>query len=206
MNMVHMKKSWIIEEAKIADGSKDTVILENPKTKEYLDHILLKFWPIICSCFDGSGYNYSFDPHLESKLSFFLERSMLFMLFDEKRCFFKGELRCSMDHWMIESRLFLPLPADNDPKVVFEILGNSRFKGNPPTLTVNRDSEVDYFQIDFRNGRGESWTQDSEQKIEDALKKTIKVGLEMYSFSNKGITLDDVGGFLTIAYEVYEAF
>lgn len=201
-----MSKSWIIEEAKKADGCRDTVILENPKTTEYLDHILLKFWPIICSCFEGSGYNYSFDPHLESKLSHSLERSMIFMLFDGKRCFLKGELHCSMEHWMLESRLFLPLTADNDPKVVFEILGNSRFRGNPPTLIVNRDSEADYFQIDFRNGRGESWTQDSEQKIEAALKKMIKVTLEMYAFSKSGITLDDVGGFLTIAYEVYEAF
>ena len=202
-----MSKNWIIEEAKKADGSKDTVILENPKTKVYLDHILLeKFWPTICSCFEGSGYNYSFEPHLESELSQSLERSIVFMLFDGNRAFFKGKLRCSMEHWMIDSNFFLPLSADNDPRVLFEILGNSRFKGNSPTLMVNRERDRDYFQIDFHNGRGESWTQNSEQEIEDELKKIIKVNLEMHVFSHGGITLDEVGKFLTIAYDVYESF
>ena len=75
-----MGKNWIIEEAKKVDGSKDVVTLENPETKAYLDRILLeKFWPTICSCFEGSDYNYSLEPHLESELSFSLERSITFV-------------------------------------------------------------------------------------------------------------------------------
>lgn len=203
----NMDKNWIIEEAKKVDRSKDVVTLENPETKAYLDRILLqKFWPTICSCFEGSDYAYSLEPHLESELSFSLERSITFMLFDGNRAFFRGKLRCSKDAWMIESDFFLPLSADNDPRVLFEILGNSRFRGNPPTLMVNREAEHDYFQIDFHNGWGESWAENSEQKIEDALKKVIKINLEMYAFSREGISLDDVGRFLTIVYGVYESF
>ncbi len=140
-----MQKNWLRKEAEKADCSKDTVILENPETKKFLDNILLKkFWPVIFSCLEQSGYNYSSEPQIDSELSHILERSVSFMLFDGERVFFRGKLKCSKESWMIESEFFLSLPMHNDPQAIFEILGNSRLRGYPPTLTVDKEKADKY--------------------------------------------------------------
>jgi hypothetical protein len=107
---------------------------------------------------------------------------------------------------MIESEFFLPLPLHNDYKVIFEILGNSRLKGNPPNLIIDKEKEEDYYQINFSNGTGASWGMHDENYIENQLKKVIDTNIDMYNFSEGGISLENIGEFLTMVYEVYEAF
>lgn len=202
-----MQENWLIKEAKKADCSKDTVILENPETIKFLDNILLNnFWPVIFSCLEQSGYNYSPEPQIDSELSYILERSLSFMLIDDERAFFRGKLKCSRESWMIESESFLGLSMHNDPQTIFEILGNSRLKGNPPTLIVDKERADNFYQIDFQNGSGASWGLHGEEYVEVQLKKVIEVNIAMYRFSKKGVSLENIGEFLSIAYDVYESF
>ncbi|MBU4304988.1 MAG: hypothetical protein KJ893_05125 [Candidatus Omnitrophica bacterium] len=158
--MKRNQNNWIISEAKKADGTKDLIILENPQVRDYIDNSLLKdFWPVVLSCFETSGYAYSPEPYIDSELGYELERTLSFMLLDEKRfdlprAIFRGKLKISKTSWMLGREFFLSLPRNNDPQAVFEILGNSRFKGNPPTLTIDKEKEDDFYQIDFSAGDG----------------------------------------------------
>ena len=210
--MIQNKKNWIISEAKKADKTKDLIILENPQVQNFLDKSLLKdFWPIILSCFEKSGYVYSLEPTIVSECGYDLERTLIFMLLDGKRfdlprAIFRGKLKISKTGWMLEREFFLSLPCCNDSRAVFEILGNSRFKGNPPTLIVDKEKEDDFYQIDFSAGDGASWGMYDNNDIKEKIKQIIKINLKMHEFSRDGISLKQIGEFLTIAYEAYEAF
>ncbi len=203
-----MKENWIIKEARKHKESEDTVILEKPKIRKYLDDLLLKrFWPVIKENLDDSMYNYSpqDNPKTEFRLSHVLSRSLTFMLFDGDRAFFRGKLSCSADHWMLGSEFFLSLRLDTDPRVVFEILGNSRFSGNPPTLSIYKD--YGSYEITLQSGNGASWGMYGEKHIDDKIKEAIDTNIDMYEFViDEYLTADNLGEFLTMAYKGYEAF
>ena len=204
-----MDDNWIISESGKADKSKGFLILENPETKKYLDELLIeKYWPIIRQKLIETDYNFQpiGVPETEFKLEYTHTRSLWFMLFDEMKAFFRGRLNCSLDSWFIESDYFLGLLKNNDPKIIFDILGNSRYRGNPPELKIYKDND-EYFQITFRVGSGESWTENSDQKIISRISEIIEVNTELYDFAIDGfITAEDVGEFLTLVNKVYEAY
>lgn len=165
-----------------------------------------EFWPFIFSCLEVSGYTHSHEPHIESELGYELERSLTFMLFNGRSVFFRGKLCCSKKSWIIKSEFFLTLPVHNDPQVIFEILGNSRLKGNPPNLIVDKEKKEDYYQINFSNGVGAGWGIHDKKHIENQLKKIIDTNINMHNLAERGISLGKGGEFLTMAYEVYKAF
>ncbi len=211
--MKNKRKSWILVEAGKADDNKDMVILENPRARVYLDRILKEeFWPVIFSCLEGTGYLYSPELNIETEWGHIeMERVLSFMLFDDKRfelprAIFRGKLSLSRTGWMLKREFFLPLPRHNDPQTVFEIIGNSRLRGNPPVLKIDKENENDFFQIGFNNGEGAGWGVYEEHYIIDKIKKIIDINVQMYEFSKEGLSLDQIGVFLTIAYEAYEAF
>jgi len=207
MKRSRIKKDWILKETRKADGSKNAITLENPAVRKYLDNLLLKkFWPVISKYLKASRYNYSSKPEIESELSGDLERSLFFMLFDGKRAFYKGKLRVSVESWMLENDLFLPLSINTDPQVVFQILGNSRFRGFPPTLTIDKEREDNFYQIDFHSGNGAGWGRYDEDYLEKKIRETISANEKMYEFSRNGISVNTAGEFLSLLYEIYEAF
>jgi len=110
-----MKNDWIMEEAKKGDNSKDIIILENPEVRDYLDSLLLKkFWPIIFSCLEQSGYDYSPEPDIETELSYEFKRSLSFTFlegerFERPRVIFRGKLKLSKKDWMLEREFFSAL-------------------------------------------------------------------------------------------------
>lgn len=202
-----MGKNWVIKEAEKADSKKNVVTLEKPDVRDCLDRLLLtKFWPIISNRLKESRHNYSPKTEIESELSCDLERSLCFMLLNGQRVFFRGILRISVGAWMLESDFFLSLPKDTDPQVVFQILGNSRFRGYPPTLTVDREREDDFYQIYFHSGNGAGWGLYDEAYLEKEIGRIIGVNEKMFELAKGGITAKTVGSFLTLAYEAYEAF
>lgn len=202
-----MKINWIIKEAEKADGGKNVITLEKPDVRDRLDRLLLKkFWPIILSCLEESCYDYPSKPEIESELSRDLERSLSFMLFDERRAFFRGKLRLSIDNWMLARDFFLPLPKNTDAQVIFQILGNSRFRGYPPTLTIDREREDNFYQIDFHSGNGAGWGRHNEDYLEKEIKRIISINKKMFEFSIGGVTAETIGEFLTLVYEAYETF
>jgi len=204
-----MKNDWIIRAAKKADGSKNLVILENPDTKDYLDGLLIdRFWPVIEKHLRGTNYHYypEGNPKTDLNLSYTLERSLTFMLLDGQKAFFRGHLNCSIEAWMIESEFFCGLAKDNDPKVIFEIIGNSRLTGNPTSLRIYKGFP-DYFQITFRNGTGASWLGDGRDETEERLKQVIQVNTQLYELSRDGhITENEFAAFMSLAYKIYEAY
>lgn len=203
-----MKENWIIKEARKHDESKDTVTLENPKIRKYLDDLLLRrYWPVIKGSLDDSMYNYSPQDNLETEfeLSHVLSRSLIFMLLDNDRVFFKGKLSCSIEHWMLGSEFFLSLPLDTDPHVVFEILGNSRFSGNLPTLSI--DKRYGAYEITLQSGNGAGWGLYGNDYIDDKIREAIDTNIDMYEFvTDEYLTAENLGEFLTMAYKVYETF
>lgn len=208
------KTSWLLKEAeKMTDDGKGIVFLQNPDERKHLDDLLLnEFWPGIRNRLEKSGYNYSPEvPKAELKLSYMLERSLMFMLLNGNRLFFRGTLSLTPEHWTMESEYFLLLSRENDPQVVFDILSNSRFVGNPPTLMVGKSmltgSEEDFYQIDFNASNGESWGLYDLSRVHDRVAKVIDANVELYNYASAGfLSVDQLGEFLTIAYKAYEAY
>ena len=203
-----MEENWIIKKSRKADESKDLIILEKPDVKNYLDALLLeKYWPIIEGNLEKTNYYYipQEEPETDFKLGHVLQRSLLFMLFDENKAFFRGQLNCSKDFWMLESEFFLGLAKENNPLVIFEILGNSRFLANPPSLTINENSPY-YYNLILSNGEGANWSSYSESEITKKIKKLVKVNVQLYEYSKDGfLSEEELGAFLTAASKIYEA-
>jgi hypothetical protein len=107
---------------------------------------------------------------------------------------------------MIESEFFLGLAKDNEPKVIFEILGNSRLAGNPPSLLIYK-GVPEYFQITFRSGEGASWLGHDDEEVKTKLKQVIEVNTQLYELSKSGyLTENEFAEFMTLAYTIYEAY
>lgn len=207
-----MEKNWIMKEARKVNKSGDVVILEKPDVRSYLDGLLLKrFWPVIHDSLEAGGYAYfpEGNPETEFEQHKALTRSLTFMLFNERVAFFRGKLCCSREGWMLVREFYLSLSQENDPQVIIEMLGNSRFAGCPSTLSIDKVSNkkgADFYQITFHAGSGAGWGY-GEEYVDEQIKKIVDVNIRMYDFARDGIiTSQQLGEFLTIAYEAYEAY
>ena len=204
-----MKESWIIKESKKIQTGENYVILENPIVKRKLNDILLKiYWPKIQTHCNKTEYALPIEENKKTdfELSFDYCRSLTFLLFNEQSAFFRGKLSVSLESWMLESEFFLGLPKETEPGIIFEILGNSRFVGNPPKLHIYKDHQ-DYFQITFRNGSGKSWFGTRENELADKIFNVIDVNILLYKFVElEMINKDGIGEFITKAYQVYESY
>lgn len=202
-----MKNKWILDEAKKIDEEKDYVILENPDNKSYLDNILIKkYWPVIKKNLKNTLYNYSPNrsPEIDFKLSYELTRNITFMLIDGQRAIFRGGLSCSLSGWMLHSELFLGLSHKTDPSVIFKILGDSKFRGSPPTLGIYEEMPSDYFHIVFQCGNGASWAYYSDDYIYGKIAETIDINARLYDLTIDGnLFKEDLDEFLSLAYKVY---
>ena len=107
---------------------------------------------------------------------------------------------------MLQNETYLFLSSECDPKVVFEILANSRFVGNPPSLSISKRHGHCY-EIKLNAGKGASWGYYDDNRINKEIQKAIEVSTAMQDFTLDGIiTSTSIGEFLTMAYEVYEAY
>ena len=99
------------------------------------------------------------------------------------------------------------MPSSVDFGLVREIIGNSRFAGNPPSLTMDKRAPANYYQILFETGRGEDWSQQSPAIITAKIKQCIDTTIAMNELTLDGEWNEEiVAEFLTTAYPVYEAF
>lgn len=204
-----MTKNWIIGESRKAHTTRDYVVLEHPETRRNLDDLLLtRFWPGIRETLEETGYDYMPQeaPRTDFELGPELTRSLHFMLLDGRRSFSRGRLKCSRAGWMLESEFFLGLHETNDRNVLFEILGNSGFAGNPPKLLIYKGTPH-YFEVTFSHGRGASWGLHGEEEVDRRIREMIDVNTEMYELSSDGrLTAEDFAPFLTFAYQIYQAY
>lgn len=108
---------------------------------------------------------------------------------------------------MISSDFFISLPKETEPDVLWELLGNTRLVGNPPTLRVDKRSAEDFYQMTFHSGKGAGWGLADETCVEERIKQVIDTNVKMYEETLDGQILpQDVGAFLTLAYDVYDAY
>jgi hypothetical protein len=98
------------------------------------------------------------------------------------------------------------LSKDVQPEVIFEILGNSRFVGMPPELSIYK-KDSDFYQIKFQSGKGAGWGLHGREYAEDRIRDVVDINVRMYEFTKGGvISPQGLGEFLSLAYGVYEAF
>ena len=205
---VSVSEEWIIKAASAATENNGLVILENPVLQKKLDNVLLNMWPQIKTHLDTTKLTYEPEdiPKIETEFSNVLVRSLTFMLFDIQNAICRTKIECLHDHWMMQNEFFLTLPEGTDIKIVQEIIGNTRFSGNPPTLMIYKSDPVSYFQITFDSGAGEGWGMHDDQYLIDKVMSAIDIHVRMYEAMLDG--MPDIGTaeeFLSIAYELYES-
>lgn len=204
-----MDNKWLVNEAKKIEDDKNVVILEKPDIKKELDDMLTKkYWPCIDVSLKDTGYIYAPDskPKTEFEFSYELARSLTFMLFDYESAIFRGKLSLSPTGWMLERESFLQLTDKTDPKVIFDIIGDSRLRGLPPTLEIHKDMPFIY-QIHFQGGSGADWLTYSDEIIHRKIDEAINLGIQLYEFTLDGyIIKNDVNEFLQIACRLYDAY
>ncbi len=203
-----MSKNWLTEAIKKVNPKDDIAIIENPEASRYLDNLLIhNYWPTIRQSLKKTGFNYepTKNPKPELELSYKLSRSLMFMLFDANIMFYRGTFSVRADGWMLHNDFYLSLTSECNPKVVFEILGNSRFAGYQPELRIDKVPE-DFYQITLSAGKGASWGYYDDSHIKKQIQKAISTSTEMYEFAMDGLLDEEsIGEFLTMAYEVYES-
>lgn len=202
--------TWLKNAFKKVDPNSEVIILENPDIKSGLDQYLHLLWPVVKQHLESTGY--AFTPlngvlKIEGRSGCVLTRAMPWMLHGEYPVFYRGALECTQRHWVIENEFFLSLASSVDFRLIREIIGNSRLSGSPPELTIHKHSPVEYYQIYFHSGNGESWGPQSTGRIIEWIKKCIDANVAMNDFAIDGQWNEEiVGKFLTYAYEAYEAY
>lgn len=116
-----------------------------------------------------------------------------------------------MTGWRVSASCFLGLNRYQDTDVLFQILGNSRFVGDPPTLTINKEEDrLDgLFQLTFNNGIGAGGGPLSVhvQPILERLRLAIRTHAKLRELTAQGtIGREEFAEFVSTAYALYEAY
>jgi hypothetical protein len=186
--------SWLDEEARKADPQHDRVILEDPGAVRELDALLVDTYePYIRGELARTGYSDAppaSESWIESKwIGPQLARALTFMLFDHLSFpFFRGVFSCTRRGFFLERECSLGFPRETDPSLLFRILSEESFRGNPPELTIEPSlihPEWDvYFHITLRAGTGLEtgpWTLHEGAKT--IIKQAIEDSVEMYEIA-----------------------
>lgn len=209
-----MVPDWILNEAAKADGSKGVVVLRDPERDRLLDKTLRELvWPAAKAELEAAGLPYMPKdvPLIEPSNSIEISRQLTFMQF--KECGRLVLARCVVDlrmtGWMVTSTFFLGLDRDQDTDVLFQIMGNSRFVGYPPMLTVTREEDrLDgFFQLTFNNGTGGGGGLTDPRPILERVRLAIRTNTRLRELTAHGsIGREEFAEFVSTAYALYEAY
>lgn len=208
-NSMSQAGGWILDAVSSIDPAVDLVILENPRICRELDKKLNSIWPRAKAHLESTGHIYTpgDEPRIESKPTTVLTRTLMWMIHDMDCAVHRGILELNQKEWMLHSEFFLSLPAGVDLRFVTEILGNSRFTGNPPQLMIYKRSPVHHYQITLNSGNGESYLDFDADYVFGRIKECIDANVSMYELTIDGEWSEEiVGEFLTESYRVYESF
>ncbi len=78
------------------------------------------------------------------------------------------------------------------PEVVFEILGNSRFGGMAPELSIYKKNS-DFYRIKFQSGKGAGWGLHGREYAEDRIRDVVDINVRMYEFAKGRLNLRGAG-------------
>jgi hypothetical protein len=203
-----MAKNWILDVAEKADENSGVIRIENPEKRAQIDVILLKLWDAIKN--HVKGLELKLEPEIEAEIesgdTAVLLRVLSFMLFDDEEPVCRTEIECYTDHWMINNEFFLSLDETADIPIVHEILGNTRFSGNPPSMMIYKNDPENHYQITFNAGWGEDWDMQDFSFVTESILHSIDTHVNMWKIVCEGLTdTEHAEEFLSTAYEVYEA-
>jgi hypothetical protein len=213
--------NWIEEQAKEKNPQHNRVVLENPViVRELEDTLLNDFYPFVRMELEISGYPYFPSPieltlRPEIGLNGVPARSFTFMLLDDlSYSFFRGKLTITERGYMLDKEFHLGLPRSTDSELIFRILSEERYKGNPPSLHIEEESELfpdwnTYYYIELLNGSGiEADGTTVHNTAKDDIKNTIENSIEMYERSMvEGMdSLMDVEEFISISYRNFTSY
>lgn len=219
--MIEKGVNWIIEEAEREDPQNDRIILENPKSIEELDTLLIeKFYPVILQALKETDLPYHPVNKKDIKIDSTwggpgsLGRSLSFILFDHINYpILRSDIVVSKTGYMFNRTFFLSLPKEIEPGFLFRILNDPQFRGMPPTLTIYEAEDKsqcnDYFNITFEAGSGYEFGPFSlYNTVIHLIEATIKDSVEMYELSmiDGFSSMEDVNAFLQVAYRCFEAY
>ena len=151
-----------------------TVFLANPAEKFQIDQIIEKYiWPEAVRALSGSSIGISEGEEgfpassLKDEMANCTTRSLTFVLMDEERPFIPGEsppwfcrgnIKCSLQHYIISFEFFLHLPMEFSIGKIIKLLSDPLFCGMPPSLSIEPYGEDEHIMVvSFSEGSGADW-------------------------------------------------
>jgi hypothetical protein len=173
-----------------------TTYLANPETIKNIDDLVKKyFWPAIKNAMDGSGLRAFGDPldKLETLDDIhYVARSFAFVLEDPKRpltnlptgiappWYCRGNLKCSLLSYMLSFDFLIDLPISFSLEKILELIGDRRFRGLPPELTVTVDmNEQEFYHLSFHNGHGAGFMLEEPAEAARSIRDRVKINIEI---------------------------
>lgn len=184
------------------DLNSQTVFLANPAEKIQIDQIIQNYlWAGAVRALAGSsigisgaeeGFPASF---LQDERANYTTRSLTFILADEERPFIPGEsppwfcrgnIKCSLQHYLISFDFFLHLPMEFEIGKIIELLADPLFCGNPPNLSIEPYGEDEHLMVvSFSEGSGADWGLEGFEKAGQALEQKVIKNLEVIEAMNQ---------------------
>lgn len=187
---------WINRERAKSSFEDRTVFLANPKiAKEIGDLIRRYFWPAIQKGLEGTGLEVLGDAleQLETVDDMkYTARSLTFVIDDPDRSlknlphrqvpawYCRGTLRCSRLSYMLSFDFLIHLPISFSKEKIIELIGEPRFSGLPPELTVTSDrNRQKFYQIAFHEGHGADFGLKSPRDVAASINERVKLNVEI---------------------------
>jgi hypothetical protein len=175
------------------------VYLIDPDQRREIDGIIKTYlWPAVLKGVEHSKIEITtpnergFSLPIEDKMSPEGKRTFTFLFEDPRRplsplnrennppWFSRGEIECSLSHYMLTFDFILELPLSFDVQRILDLIGDSAFEGNPPELIVGRSAKGGQsLQITFQNGRGAGWGAQSFETITDFIQRRVAMNLQV---------------------------
>ena len=187
---------WIGRERGEPSFEDRTVYLANPKLVKEIDALIRRyFWPAIQKGLKGAGLGVSGDA-LDQLATVedmkYTARSLTFLIEDPDRpwnnlphgpvppwhC--RGNLRCSRLSYMLSFDFLIHLPISFSKEKIIEFIGEPRFSGLPPELTVTSDRNGQkFYQIAFHEGRGADFGLKNPRDIAGSISERVKQNVDI---------------------------
>jgi hypothetical protein len=165
---------YLKQNAMKPDLNSQTVFLANPAEKFQIDQIIEKYiWPGAIRALAGSsiwipeGEEGFPSSSLKDEAGNHTTRSLTFVLADEERPFIPGEtslwfcrgnIKCSLQHYIISFDFFLHLPMEFSIGKIIKLLSDPLFCGMPPSLSIELHGEDEHIMVvAFSEGSGADW-------------------------------------------------
>ncbi len=197
-----VKKDWRYRElGKWIEGHKGnlfvddkTVFLVNPKSIKTIDGLIEKhFWGAVQRALRGSGLRFAGDRFdLATINAEIATRCFNFIIEDPRRplsnlpsgrgppWYCRGTFECSPLAYMLSFDLYIDLPISFSINKIIGLLGDWRFRGGPPELSVEEHpTGKRLYHLAFHGGHGAGFLSETPKEAAWTVEKQIKINVEI---------------------------